>query len=165
MLYIILWCSVIHQQVSAIGTPICLLPPRPPSHLPPHPTLQPVPVWVPWVLRQIPTAICFTHGIVNFYVTLPYISSSPPLLLCLFLHCCPGYKFISAICSDSIYMYQYMIFIFLFSDLTLYNGFQFVHPLQQIQMCSFMAEWFHCINVQNFFTHSSVNGHLAASML
>ena len=62
----------------------------------------------------------------------------PPLLLCLFLHCCPGYKFISAICSDSIYMYQYMIFIFLFLTSLCITGSSLSTSLQQIQMCSFL---------------------------
>ena len=42
-----------------------------PSPSPPHPsTCCRAPVWVPWDIQQIPMAIYFTHGIVNFYVTL-----------------------------------------------------------------------------------------------
>ena len=45
-------------------------------------------------------------------------SSLPPCpqvcSLCLFLHCCPENKFISFIFSDSTYMCQYTVFIFLF---------------------------------------------------
>ena len=39
-----MWFSVIHQQESAMGTSMYLpdLPSIPLSHLPPHPTLQPV---------------------------------------------------------------------------------------------------------------------------
>ena len=64
---------------------------------------------------QFPLAIHFTYGIVNFYVTLsihlPFsLLSSHHVhrsVLCLFLHCCPKNKFISAISSDSIYTCQY----------------------------------------------------------
>ena len=51
----------------------CPLLPRPPSHLPPHPTLQPVkePLFeFPESYSKFPLAIYFTYGIVNFYVTL-----------------------------------------------------------------------------------------------
>ena len=49
------------------------LPPKPPSHLPPHPTLQPVtePLFeFPESYSKFPLALCFTYGIVNFRVTL-----------------------------------------------------------------------------------------------
>ena len=81
---------------------------------------------------KFPSAICFTHGIVNFCVTLSIRLLSSLLSshlvhrsfsLCLFLRCCPENKSISAISSDSIYTCQYTIFIFLFPTyFTLYNG-------------------------------------------
>ena len=84
-----MWFSVINQQESAIGTP--LSPPSQsslssPSHLPPHPALQPFvePLFeFPEAYSKFPLAICFTHGIINFYVTLSIhlpSPSSPPTL-------------------------------------------------------------------------------------
>ena len=66
-----LWFSVIHQEESAIGIP---MPPPSKTSLPSPFSLYPsacrrAPVWVSWALQQIPIG-CFTHGIVNFYVTL-----------------------------------------------------------------------------------------------
>ena len=57
------------------------LPPRPPSYLPPHPTLQPVvePLFeFPEAYSKFPLAI-FTHGIVNFYVTFQYSCLENPM--------------------------------------------------------------------------------------
>ena len=79
MLYRILWFSFIHQQVSAIGTPMS--PPSQnslPSPFPPQPSAcRRAPVWAPCSLSpcsesysKFPLAICFTHGVVHFYVTL-----------------------------------------------------------------------------------------------
>ena len=72
MLYRILWFSVIHQQESAIGIP--MYPPSQTSlHRPSHLTLQPVaePLFeFPESHSKFPLAICFTRGIINFYVTL-----------------------------------------------------------------------------------------------
>ena len=71
MLFRILWLSVIYQQELAIGIPM-----SPPSHLPPiylptpHFSL-PQPLFeFPELYRKFPLAICFAHGIVNFYATL-----------------------------------------------------------------------------------------------
>ena len=106
---------VIHQLAAAISTPL-----SPPAHLPPHPTLQPVtePVFeFPESYSKFPLAICFTHGLqisVTLSIHLPFSLLSSHLahrsVLCLFLHCCPENKVISAISSDSIYMCQYMVF-------------------------------------------------------
>ena len=77
MLCRILWFSVIHQQESAIST----LPPTPPSPCPSHHTLQPTAELLfefPESHSKFPLAICFTSGIVNFYVTL---SICPPFSL------------------------------------------------------------------------------------
>ena len=95
----------------------------PSSHLPPHPTLQPVTEPLLEFLEsysKCPLAIYFTYGVVDFYVTLlihlPFSLLSFPCvhrsILCLFLHCCPENKFISAVSLDSIYVCQYTIFIF-----------------------------------------------------
>ena len=51
----------------------CPLPPGPPSHLPPHPTLQPVtePLFeFAESYSKFPLTICFTYGITNLYITL-----------------------------------------------------------------------------------------------
>ena len=80
--------------------------------------------------QRTPTAIHFTDGPVNVCVTmsihLPFsLLSSHHVhrsVLCLFLHCCPENKFISAISLDSIYVRQYTILLFLFlTYFTLYN--------------------------------------------
>ena len=67
-----MWFSVIYQQESATGT--SMAPPSgPPSDFTPHPTLQPVtePLFeFPESYSKFPLAICFAHGIVNFWVTL-----------------------------------------------------------------------------------------------
>ena len=64
--------------------------------------------------------IYFMYGFVNSHVTLskhlPFsLLPSPPCpevcSLCLFLHCFPENKFISAIFLDSIYMCQYTVFM------------------------------------------------------
>ena len=72
MLYRILWFSVINQQESAIGTP--MFPPSQnslPSPSPPQPSAcHRVQFEFPESYSKFPLAICFTHGIVNFYVTL-----------------------------------------------------------------------------------------------
>ena len=58
----------------------------------PHPTLLDcyrAPVWVPWVIQQVPIAIYLTDGIVNFHVThfihltlspIPYVSVNRSVL-------------------------------------------------------------------------------------
>ena len=68
-----MWFSVIHQQESAIGTPCPLSSRSLPSHLPPYLILQPAvePLFefrLPY--SKFPLAICYTHGIVSFYVPL-----------------------------------------------------------------------------------------------
>ena len=72
LLYRILWFPVTHQQESAIGTPMS--PPSWTSLPSPSPSpLQPVtePLFeFPESHCKFPLAIYFTHGIVNFYVTL-----------------------------------------------------------------------------------------------
>ena len=63
----------------------CSLPPEPPSHLPPHPTLQPAShratVWVPWVIHQIPIGCLFYTWYYKFPCYSLHISPFlPPLL-------------------------------------------------------------------------------------
>ena len=134
MLYRILWFSVMLQE-SAIGIPMSL-PSQTSLPFPFPPTLQrsssAEPLFeLPESYSKFPLALCFTHGIVNFCYSLYTSPLLPPLLppcllvcsLCLFLHCCPENKFISAISSDSIYMCQCTVFIFLFlTYFILYNG-------------------------------------------
>ena len=51
-------------------------------HLFPPPTpldCHRAPIWIPWVIQQVPLAICFTYGIVSFHVTLSiYLTPSLP---------------------------------------------------------------------------------------
>ena len=130
IVYRILWFSVTHYQESATGTPM-----SPPSwtslppHSPSHPSRLSESLFeFPESYSKFPLAIYFTYGNVICMLLSVHFSPSPlPLrvhrsVLCLFLHCCPENKFISTIFLDSIYMCQYMIFIFLFlTYFTLYN--------------------------------------------
>ena len=101
------------------------LPPRPPSHLHPHLNLQPVtepPFEFPESYSKFPLAICFTHGVVNFYVTLsinlPFSLLPFPNLHRSVLYVCfstAALKINSSVPSLQIpYICQYTIFIFLF---------------------------------------------------
>ena len=104
------------------------LPPRPPSHLHPHLNLQPVtepPFEFPESYSKFPLAICFTHGVVNFYVTLsinlPFSFLSARLVHRSVLYICfsiAALKRNSSVPSLQIpHIYvcvcQYMMFIFL----------------------------------------------------
>ena len=113
---------------TAIGTSCPLLPYLPPVSLliPPF-SLSPSPC-----LRSLTHTAdshwlsYFTYGTVEFPCyslhTSPFSLLPFPVSIGLFLHCCPENKFISAISSDSIYMCQCMILIFLFvTYFTLYN--------------------------------------------
>ena len=107
-------------------------PPKPPSRLPPHPTLS---LSQSPCLRSLGQQISIGYLSYIWYCKFPcYSLHIFPLLpppspqypqvysLCLFLHCCPENKFISTIFLDSIYMHQYMTLIFLFlTYFTLYN--------------------------------------------
>ena len=64
-----------------------------------------------YYIKQLPLAICFTHGSVYMSVQPPQLVPLPPslsvsthLLLRLLLYSCPVTKFISTIFLDSIYM-------------------------------------------------------------
>ena len=115
-----------------------LLPSSSPSHLSAGCS---TPVCVPWVTEQIPIG----HLFYIWYGKFPHYSLHtshllPPALppgpqvcsLCLFLHCCPENKFISAIFLDSIYMYQCTIIIFLFLTLPSFCiiGSTFIHLIR-----------------------------------
>ena len=78
---------------------------------------------------------CHTSRISHRYThvhSLPNIPSISPhvfrSVLCLFLHCCPENKFISSIFLDSIYIRQYMIFLFLTSLYLI--GSKFIHLIR-----------------------------------
>ena len=78
---------------------------------------------------------CHTSRISHKYThvhSLPNIPSISPhvfrSVLCLFLHCCPENKFISSIFLDSIYIRQYMIFLFLTSLYLI--GSKFIHLIR-----------------------------------
>ena len=67
---------------------------------------------------KFPLAIYFAYGNESFHVTvsihLPLFFPLPTFIsssLCLFLRCCPAYKFISTIFLDSIYVLVYHICI------------------------------------------------------
>ena len=79
LLYRILWFSVIHQQESAIYIPMS--PPSQtslPSPSPPHPSAcHRAPVWVPWVIQQIPIGYLFHTRYCKF---LCYSVHTSPLL-------------------------------------------------------------------------------------
>ena len=53
-------------------------------HLSPPPTpldCHRAPIWIPWVIQQVPLAICFTYCILSFHVTLSiYLISPSPTL-------------------------------------------------------------------------------------
>ena len=95
--------------------------PVPSISLPTPPATEPL-FEFPGSYSKFPLAICFTHGVVNFCYSVHTLPLLLPLLLpcpqvcslCLFLHCHPENKVISAFSSDSIYMCQYTIFISLF---------------------------------------------------
>ena len=128
--------SAIHQQESAIGTQTF-----PPSHLPPHPT--------PLGCHRAPTlgSVCHTANshwlsflhLVMYMFQCYSLESSHPLLppncvqksvLYVCLLCCPASRVISTIflVLDSIYMHEYVIFVFLFlTYFPLYNRL-WVHP-------------------------------------
>ena len=111
----------------------CTLPPGPPSHLPPQATLQPFTEpclsSVSHTTNSQWPSILHTWHCTFLCSSLHTAPLLPPLLppcpqvcsLCSFLHCCPENKFISVITLDSIYMCQYMIFIFLFLTFSLCN--------------------------------------------
>ena len=106
------------------------------------PDLPPISLPIPtFSLSQSPCLISLSHITISHWLFYIWICKFPcyflhishplppslplcPLVcsLCLFLHCCPENKFISAIFLDSIYLHQHMIFIFLFlTYFTLYN--------------------------------------------
>ena len=116
----------------------------PPSHFPPHPSLQPVtkPLFeFPESYSKFPLAICFTYGIVNFYVTLsihlPFsLLSSPmsidlfstsvsPLLPWKYIHQCHLFRF-------HIYVsIQYLYFFFWLTSLCITSS-RFVHLIMPV---------------------------------
>ena len=123
-------------------------------HLPPNPTplgCYRAPIWVPWVIQQIPIGYLFymwycKFSCYSFHTFHSFPSPFPPCpyvcSLCLFLHCCPANKFISTIFLDSIYICISIRFIFLFlTYFTLYKGSSFVHLIRtDSDAFLFMAE-------------------------
>ena len=123
--------KVKHTSVSSL----LIFPPT--SHyIPPLQVVTELWVWAPCIIQQISTDCLILH-VVMYKCQCHSLNSSHPLLpsLCpqvcslgLYLHCCPADAFISTIFLDSIYMCQYMIFVFLFlTYFTLYNSLWF-HP-------------------------------------
>ena len=123
---------------------MCLLPFLPPSHLPASPTplsCYRAPVWVFWVIWQIPIGYLFyTWECLCFHVSLsirpcpPWVHKSVP---CLCLHCCLVNRHFSTIFLDSIYVnIRYLFFSFW---LTLHSiiGSRFILLKWLTQMCSF----------------------------
>ena len=127
LIYKILWFSIIYQQEWAVGTPM-----SPPSHLSPYPSLQPVTETLfefPESYSEVPLAVCFTRGIVNFYVILSlhlpfsllsfplsidlFSTSVSPLLPWKYIHQCHLFRL-------HVYVSVYNIYIS-FSDFSLYN--------------------------------------------
>ena len=97
--------------------------PELPSHLPHHPTLQPVtkPLFEFPESQKFPLALYFIYDTLNFHATLciqlTFTLLPSPMSIGLFLHYCPENKFISTIFLDShIYASVYDICISL-SDL------------------------------------------------
>ena len=144
------------------------LPPKLPSHLPPHPTLlgcHRAPVCVSWVTQQIPIGYLFYIWYCKFPCYSLHISHllPPPLHSCLFLHCCPEYKFISAIFLDSIICVSiwYLNLFFWFTSLCII-GSRFIHLIRtDSNTFLFMVEYYSIVYMyHSFFIHSSVNGQL-----
>ena len=121
------------RRISHRYTHVPSLPDPPPFSLPSPPiSLLQSPCLSSLVMQKIPIGYLFYTWYCKFLCYSLHTSPLlPPLLppcpwvcsLCLFLFCCPENKFISAISSDSVYMCQYTVFIFLFlTYFTLYNG-------------------------------------------
>ena len=67
------------SDLAAAAAYVCPLPLEAPSHLPPHPTplgCHRAPVWVPWVIQQIPLALYFICG--HVYVSMLLSPFAPP---------------------------------------------------------------------------------------
>ena len=82
------------------------------------------PVWALWIIySKFPLAVYFTYGNVSFHVTLfihltlSFLSPPSPMPINLFSMSVSEENFISTIFLDSIYICQYMIFIFNFLNL------------------------------------------------
>ena len=113
---------------------------------------QSTPVCVPWVTEQIPFGYLFyiwygkflRYSLHTSHLLPPALPPGPQVCsLCLFLHCCPEKKFISAIFIDSIYMCQCTIIIFLFLTLPPFCiiGSMFIHLIRtDSNVFPFMAD-------------------------
>ena len=169
-----MWFSVIHQEESAIGTPMSPLSQTLlPSLSLPHPSAcYRAPVWVPLSCRKSPLAICFTHGIVNFYVTLsihlPFSLLSSHLVQRSVFYVCfstATLKINSSVPSLQIpyicVIIQYLYFSFWLTSLWI-MGSSFVHLIRtDSNVFLFMAEQYSIVYMyHSFFIHSSVDGHL-----
>ena len=145
------------------------------SHVPLHPTLQPVAELLfefSESCSKFPLAICFTHGIVNFYVTLsihlPFFPLSSHLVHRSVLYVCfstATLKISSSVPSLQIpYIYvsiRHLYFSFWLTSFCV-MGSSFVHLIRtDSNAFLFMAESYSIAYMyHNFFIHSSVNGHL-----
>ena len=147
MLYRILWFSVIHQQESATGTPMSL--PYWTSLLPPSPSnpsaFGRAPVWVPWVLQQIPIGYLFYY--VTLFIHLPFPLLSSHLVHSSVLYVCFSIavmKINSSVPSLQIpyicVSIQYLYFSFWLTSLCI-MGYSFIHLIRtESNAFLFMAE-------------------------
>ena len=124
LLYRILWFSVIHQQESATGTPMSL--PYWTSLLPPSPSnpsaFGRAPVWVPWVLQQIPIGYLFYY--VTLFIHLPF-----PLLFSHCVHRSVLYVCFSIVAARTIFSWDIRILSCSMWDLDPWTGIEPRPPL------------------------------------
>ena len=118
-----------------------------PSYLLPHPTLQPVTELLfefPESYSKFPLAICFTHAIVNFYVTLSirlplsllfsHLVHRSVLYLCFSIAALKINSSVPSLISH-VYVSVYDIYISIHSVSCVLVSFT---SLEQIQICSFL---------------------------
>ena len=129
------------------------------------------PVWVPWVTQQTSIGYLFYIRYYKFpcyclhtsHLLPPTLPPRPQVCsLCLFLHCCPENKFISATFLDTIICISiwYLYFSFWLTSLCII-GSRFVHLIRTDSNAFLFYSWviFHVYLYHNFFTHSSVKEH------
>ena len=134
---------------------ICTLPLESPSHLLPIPTplgFYRVPVWIPWVIQQIPIGCLLIY--VSVYASMllspfisPSLSSAPPLSISLFSMSVSPFLLCEQIHqyhpSSSHYIFyiciniQYLIFSFWLTSLCIIDS-SFIHLIRTGSMHSFL---------------------------